>query len=149
MTCVQFFIPTEPQGKASPRAVRVGAFVRVVKDAKTRRYEDMIGLFASTAMAGRPLFDEPLRLMLQVVMSVPASWSRKRQSEALAGGLLPTRRPDCSNVLKAVEDGCNGVVWRDDALVVDAWVGKRYGAQPGVRVVVTPIGAAVEVRAAA
>jgi Holliday junction resolvase RusA-like endonuclease len=53
---------------------------------------------------------------------------------ALAGEVLPTTKPDADNVVKAVFDGLNGVLWRDDVLVVDLRVRKRYAATPCVRV---------------
>ncbi|MCO7656007.1 RusA family crossover junction endodeoxyribonuclease, partial [Pseudomonas aeruginosa] len=43
------------------------------------------------------------------------------------------------NVIKAIYDGLNGVVWKDDVQVVKAVVGKRYGETPGVRVKVVPL----------
>lgn len=135
---IEFFVPSKPQGKQSPRAVKIGGFARVIKDPKTRRYEDLIGLIASQAMAGRPPLDEPVTIALRVVFPVAVSWSHKRQRDALAGLILPTVRPDCSNVLKAVEDGCNGIVFRDDALIVDVGVSKAYGLTPGVQVRVWP-----------
>jgi len=48
--------------------------------------------------------------------------------------VLPTTKPDADNVVKAVFDGLNGVLWRDDVLVVDLRVRKRYAATPCVRV---------------
>lgn len=39
-----------------------------------------------------------------------------------------------------------GIVWRDDALVVDLWVSKRYGVRPGVRVNVSVADRPVEIR---
>lgn len=135
---ITFFIPTEPQGKQSPRAVKVGGFARVIKDPKTRRYEEMVTLFASQAMAGEPPIDEPVTIAVTAVLSVPASWSQRKQQQALAGLIIPTRKPDGSNIVKAIEDGCKGVVFRDDALVSDGSWSKRYGATPGVRVQIWP-----------
>ena len=37
-------------------------------------------------------------------------------------------------MVKAIFDGLNGVLWRDDVLVVDLRVRKRYAATPCVRV---------------
>lgn len=135
---IEFFIPSEPQGKQSPRAVKIGGFARVIKDPKTRRYEDLVAMFASQAMAGQPPIDVPVTIAVRAIFGVPASWSARKQRDALAGLVLPTRRPDCSNVLKAIEDGCNAIVYRDDALIVDAGVSKAYGAAPGVHVRIWP-----------
>jgi Holliday junction resolvase RusA-like endonuclease len=48
----------------------------------------------------------------------------------------PVVKPDCTKLLRAVEDALTGVVWRDDAQVVEQAVSKRYGAPEGVSVVV-------------
>ena len=49
-------------------------------------------------------------------------------------------RPDGDNVLKAVCDGINGVVWADDVQAVDQRVTKVYGETPGLRVRVAALG---------
>lgn len=46
----------------------------------------------------------------------------------------PVKRPDLSNLLKAVEDALKGVVYRDDSQIVRLDVEKRYDAAPGVRI---------------
>lgn len=46
----------------------------------------------------------------------------------------PTTKPDCTKLLRAVEDALTGVVWRDDAQVVEQSVTKRYGAPEGAHV---------------
>ena len=46
-------------------------------------------------------------------------------------------RPDADNIGKAVTDGCNGIVWRDDSLIVDWRVTKTYALDPRVLVAVT------------
>jgi Holliday junction resolvase RusA-like endonuclease len=86
------------------------------------------------AMAGAPLFEGPVGCELTIHCAVPQSWSGKKQRSALASEILPTSKPDIDNVVKAIFDGCNGVLWRDDVLVVELAVRKRYAATPGVRV---------------
>jgi Holliday junction resolvase RusA-like endonuclease len=81
-------------------------------------------------------------VQLSITMAVPISWSKKKAAAALAGQVLPTRKPDADNVVKAVFDGMNGVVWRDDVQAVDLQLRKRYGTTPGVHVRVTPCGMA-------
>jgi len=84
-----------------------------------------------------------MAVTMYIDCQVPASWSARRQRLAIAGGLMPTTKPDKDNVIKAVYDGCNGVVWRDDVQVVDGVQRKRYSATPGVRVEAWPIDLAV------
>ena len=133
---IEFFIPQDPQGKKAPVAAKIGGFTRILKAAKTRKYEAMVSLFASEAMQGRSPLDEPVSVHLAVWLAIPASWSAKKRAQALAGLIRPTVKPDCSNVAKAIEDGCNGIVFVDDKQVTDLTVAKRYGNPPGVAVMV-------------
>lgn len=136
---IMFFVPQAPQGKQSPRAVQIGGFARVVKDPKTRKYEGMVSMFASQAMGGRPPLAEPVSIHLAVWLQVPESWSQKKRRAALDGSLWPMVKPDCSNILKAIEDGCNGIVFVDDKQITSVRISKKYGEKPGVAVMVRPI----------
>lgn len=136
---IAFTIPGQPQGKGRPRVGRVGAQARMFTPAKTVAYEGLIAHAAQSAMAGRPMLDGPVAVELELRCQVPASWSKKKQAQALAGELLPTTKPDIDNVVKAVFDGCNGVLWRDDVQVVNVYVFKRYSATPCVKVKAWPM----------
>lgn len=82
--------------------------------AKTANYEGLIAHAGHQAMLGRALFEGPVLVELDIALSIPQSMSKKRKSLALAGGLYPTKKPDMDNVIKAIYDGLNGVVWKDD-----------------------------------
>lgn len=142
MSAITFTVPGAPQGKGRPRVGKIGGQARMFTPAKTVAYEGLIAHAAQQAMAGRPMLDEPVECRVLIVAPVPASWSKRKQSAALAGAVLPTTKPDADNVVKAVFDGLNGVLWRDDVLVVDLAVRKRYGSTPCVKVSVTPLAAA-------
>lgn len=136
---IEFTIPGQPQGKGRPRVGRVGAQARMFTPAKTVAYEGLIAHAAQSAMAGRPMLDGPVAVELELRCQVPASWSKKKQAQALAGELLPTTKPDIDNVVKAVFDGCNGVLWRDDVQAYRLSVVKRYSATPCVEVKAWPM----------
>lgn len=74
---------------------------------------------------------------LAIVLPIPQSWSGVRQRRAVAGEIAPTVKPDADNVEKAIKDGLNGVVYRDDLQVVQDSKSKVYGTVPGVKVMVT------------
>jgi Holliday junction resolvase RusA-like endonuclease len=131
---VAFVVPGEPQGKGRAKIVKIGGFSRMATPAKTVAYEGLVAHAAQQAMAGAAPFLAACRIELDVLCSVPASWSQKKQREALEGSTRPAKKPDADNVLKAVCDGINGVVWKDDAQAVDVQVRKFYAATPGVRV---------------
>lgn len=57
----------------------------------------------------------------------------------MAGELRPMKKPDTDNVLKAVCDGCNGVVWRDDVQNTDGYYRRRYSETPCVKVRIVPL----------
>lgn len=136
---VHFFVPGKPQGKGRPRAVARGKFVRMYTPEKTASYESTVALAASEAMGNRPPMDGALSVTMQIALPIPASWSNRKKSNALDGIVLPTIKPDADNVVKAVFDAINGVVWGDDTQVVDLRLVKRYSARPGVSMLVEPM----------
>lgn len=133
---LKFTVPGAPYGKGRPRIGKVGAHARMFTPEKTANYEGLITLCAHAAMAGHPPFTGAAQVQLEILCQVPASWSKKKQALALDSAIFPTTKPDADNVVKAIFDGMNGVVWRDDVQAVDLSVVKRYGAAPGVNVTV-------------
>lgn len=134
MVVIEFVVPGQPQGKGRPRIGKIGQHARMFTPAKTVAYEGLIALAAQQALHGRPLLEGAVDVALDIRCQVPASWSLKKQRMALTGEIRPTTKPDADNVVKAVFDGCNGVLWRDDVQVCDLRVRKRYSADPGVTV---------------
>lgn len=142
ITNLAFTVPGEPQGKGRARIGKVGGFSRLFTPAKTLAYEGLVAQLAQQAMAGSPLFDGPVAMECDLLFSVPRSASKKARADMLAGTLRPTKKPDADNVLKAICDGMNGIVWRDDVQAVDIRLTKRYAEVPGVLVRVAVLGAA-------
>jgi Holliday junction resolvase RusA-like endonuclease len=94
---------------------------------------------ATAAMNGRNPLEVPVSLDLQVAVPIPRSWSKRKQQAAAVGELLPGTRPDLSNMLKLAEDACNGVILRDDSLVVQQTSRKCYSTSPGITLTITPL----------
>ena len=82
LNAVAFVVPGEPQGKGRAKIVKIGGFSRMATPKKTVAYEGMVAHAAQEAMRGAPLLEQPCRLELDVLCSVPASWSQKKQREA-------------------------------------------------------------------
>lgn len=131
---IAFTIPGQPQGKGRAKVVKIGGFSRMATPAKTVAYEGLIAHAAQAARGDAPLIEGAAAVELSLRCAVPASWSKRKQAQALLGEIRPTTKPDADNVLKAVLDGCNGVLWRDDVQVVDVVVRKHYDATPRVDV---------------
>lgn len=136
---VTFMVPGKPVGKGRPRAARRGKGITLYTPEKTATYESTVALVASQAMAGRPLLNGPVEVVMRMVLPIPASWSSRKKDQALDGIVFPTTKPDMDNVVKGIFDAINGVVWGDDTQVVDLQVRKRYGATPRVSVIVSTV----------
>lgn len=124
---VAFVIPGTPVGKGRPKFARRGNFVSTYTPEKTASYENLVKVKAEEAMAGRQVIDGPVEVAIWLFVTPPASWSQKKQREALAGTIFPTSKPDVDNVLKGIFDAMNEIVWKDDKQAVDVHVTKRYG----------------------
>ncbi len=127
---VNFTIPGQPVAKGRPRFSRQGKVVRTYTDAATQSFENLVKFAAAHAMSGQEPSAEPLAIEVHLYMQIPASWSNKKRLQAMQGIVLPTKKPDADNVLKGLKDGCNGIVWRDDAQVVEILLRKRYAETP-------------------
>lgn len=127
----QFVVPGEPQGKGRARATRSG---RLYTPAKTVAYESLVALAAQRAMGDYCATDKPVRLSLEATATMPAGWSEKKRGATI--GTWCKKRPDLDNIIKAVADGGNGIIWQDDAQIVEIVSAKRWGANGQVRVAV-------------
>jgi len=116
--------------------------------AEQRNAAALLKLAAGQAMrdAGAAVLDEPLSLTLLAEFPVPASWSKKRRNLAILGQIRPAGRPDIDNLYKLAADAMSGVVYRDDALIVECWLRKVYGVQPKLVCTVAPIFAPIAVK---
>lgn len=97
-----------------------------------RRFMSAIGLMARVGVPRHLIPAQgPVRLDITFYIKRPASVSPGKRP-------LPDVKPDLSNLVKAVEDGLNGIWFEDDAQVVDLRARKRYTSR-GV------VGGAIEV----
>lgn len=147
MAVIEIIIPGEPTPKGRPRIGINRGTGRAVAftPAKTVNAEATIAFFASQAMAGRAPFDGPISMEVTAyrakgmpgkASAKPGTKSRTDFDRAEAGFICPTSKPDADNYLKTAQDALNGVVFADDAQVIDAIVRKRYSARPRLVIVV-------------
>lgn len=131
---VEFVVPGAPYGKGRARVGTIAGKARMFTPEKTMNYESWVAHFAAQAMGRRPLIEEAVVVHMSIKCPVPASWSKKKQADALAGRIFPKSKPDIDNVEKIIYDAINNVVWKDDVQVVDVVKRKRYSDKPGVSV---------------
>ena len=111
MTTIRFEIPHQPQPKQRPRVVGKRAYT----PDRTRDYERLIAWYAGIAHPDNPLSGD---------LWVTCYFYRKGQ-----------RRADVDNLLKAVLDACNGILWHDDQQIVALTGLVQYGSKSGSVVV--------------
>lgn len=135
MDLITLTIPGEPVAKGRPKVTARGGFARAYTPAKTRQYEDLIRCAAAERMGDHPPLDEAVSVSITAYVKMPKRLSNKARTEAMDGVLKPVTRPDLDNYAKAALDGCNAIVFRDDSLVTDLIIRKRFSERP--RLVIT------------
>lgn len=137
-----FTIPGEPVAKGRPRATTINGMARLYTPKKTANYESMVALAAQRAMGAADLspFEGPVELSCTAVFPIPKSWTKKRLAAHAMRPEFVTKKPDIDNLLKALGDGMNGVVFADDSQIAQTGTCRKvYGAVPGVTVTVRPL----------
>ena len=132
---IRFTVPGLPQGKGRARFGNGRAYT----PAKTVAYEGLVSFAGQQAMAGRDLMSGPVYITINAFFPIPASWPKKRKLAAQSSVIWHTAKPDGDNVLKAVGDGLNGVVWKDDSQVAFSKVTKQYAETPRLEILVEPL----------
>lgn len=132
---LRFFVSGRCVPKGRPRAVARGRFVRMYTPKTTVNWEAAVRAAALAAIREHP--DYPLRgaVIVDLIFSVFASRQRYRKNP------LFDVAPDVDNLAKAVLDGMNEIVYRDDGQVVRLFVAKKFvltRCLAGVSVVVRP-----------
>lgn len=134
------FVPGEP------KSTQTGSVVRLPSGRAFPRYRnsEWSNRVAMAAAAAPPheLFSGALKASLTFTRTRPASLKR--------GVDYPTTRPDLDGYAKKLLDALNGIVYRDDAQLVQITLVKRFGDMPGVeiRVEAVPPLASLEIVAA-
>lgn len=133
---ISITVPGIPVAKGRPKLSTRGGFARAYTPAKTRRYEDLIRCEAANAMGDRPPLTEAVAMIVTAYVAPPKALSKKKRQDALDGVLKPVTRPDADNYAKAALDGCNAIIFRDDSLVTDLIVRKRYSERPRLTITI-------------
>ena len=142
--CVLVEVPGEPRAKGSFRIFRAGNGRPIVaKDSpKTYLWESAVSLAAQVAMAGRPILEGPLAVVLEFALQRPVSHLCPRGGALRRGKpILPQGKPDIDKLARSTLDALAGIVFGDDSQVVSLAATKRYtapGEPPGCRIEVRP-----------
>ena len=126
---ITFTVYGTPQPAGSKRAMQHPVTQRiVVLDAakNSRPWKNDVAETALQSMTALEPLEGPLILSLVFYVQRPKGHYGKRGLRPSAPR-FPAVRPDVTKLIRAVEDAMTGIVWRDDAQVVDQHALKRYG----------------------
>ena len=130
---VAFTVPGKPVTRQR-RAFIINGRAVITVDASSRKYEQNVRTFAQLAVAAAEhagdLYQAALEVTVWAYLPVPKSWPAWKKDQALAGILMPTKKPDIDNLVKAAFDACTQIVWKDDCFICDQHVHKRYSDTP-------------------
>lgn len=112
------------------------------KDDDAQRYSDykkIIYYEILKQLGGRydPI-DAAIGVTIRFKMPIPASWPKNKKAAAV--NQLHTKKPDIDNLVKGLFDAVNGLLWVDDNRVAQMMVTKVYADDPGIELIVDPIG---------
>lgn len=130
MKTIEFTVEGVPVPKGRARVTSRGGFARAYTPAKTVEYENLVKAAGVVAMNGQEPLGTPLRVNLTAYMPIPKSLSKKARADILDGITKHTKKPDCSNLLKSVEDALNGICYIDDSQIIRICINKVYSHIP-------------------
>ena len=123
-----FEVPGEPSGKGRPRFTKDG---HAYTDSETRAYEQKITAYYRQQLRDFRWPDSAyISVEITAVYPIPKSATKASLAAIQAGRILPKRKPDIDNVIKAVLDSLNGYAYKDDSQVVMVTGRKIYGHEP-------------------
>lgn len=140
MKMLKIVIPGSPIGQGRPKFSTINGHPKAYDPEKSRNYKAYVKLLAVQAMKeqGFEMIDGACAVIIQAYFEVPKSKSKKFREAALLDQVRPTKKPDADNIVKAIQDALNGLVYKDDACIVNLSCEKFYSDNPRVEVYISP-----------
>ncbi len=113
--------------------------INIVDMADNKSWKRSCAVYARQAYQGAPLTG-PLKIQCEFHLMRPKfHYGTGRNAAMLKDSApdFPTARPDATKLFRSTEDALTGILWVDDAQIVLQVVSKRYGDQPGARIVLS------------
>lgn len=124
----------EPQQQERPRATGRGRFIRVYDPPKTAKFKQKMAKLAMVEMQGKDKFDSAISVTIRFFRKVQKSISKKEHARRTQGHVRPIVKPDLDNYIKSTLDALNGVIWTDDATIVELNTSKWYADDPRIEI---------------
>ena len=119
---ISFIIPGKPQPKQRPRVTSRGTYTPQA----TVDYERLVGWQCRSVHKGKPL-TQAVKMTVRMFFKLPKRTVKEK-------GDWHIQKPDTTNVVKAIEDGLNGIAYVDDSQIAYSIVTKQWSDQDYVYV---------------
>lgn len=119
---MKFVVEGKIKGKARPRWSSTSGCMYTPPE--TKRYENYIA--HCFRISGGQKIEGAVKLNITMLFAIPKSMKKADKELCKFNEILPQKKPDVDNCLKAVMDGLNGVAYEDDKQVTSGNVVKRW-----------------------
>lgn len=126
---IKFTIDGPVQAQQRPRFARKGRHVHTYDAKESRTYKAHVQKCAAP-YAPEQLIDSAIELHIDIYHKLQKTGSKQLKADKLAHRIRPTVKPDLDNLAKGIKDALTGMMWKDDALIVDLVVRKFYAVEP-------------------
>ncbi|MFR0607600.1 RusA family crossover junction endodeoxyribonuclease [Limosilactobacillus balticus] len=131
---IRLEFPFAPVAQARTRATNRKGKIVVYDPSNTAQYKRQVSIVAMKHMLGKKPLEGPLSVKIRFYRPIQKSLTKKVRENRLSGKERPIVKPDLSNYVKAIEDGLNGIIWKDDNLIVHEETDKFYSENPRVEI---------------
>lgn len=100
---------------------------------KTATFKKQLRALATEMYHDAPVEGE-IYIKVAFYRKIQKSISKKEHDRRASGAHRPIVKADLSNYLKSFEDALNGVLWKDDAMIVHEEIDKYYSDKPRIEV---------------
>ena len=138
MQKLMFEIPGSPIGQGRPKFSTINGHAKAYDPEKSRNYKAYVRMLATQAMKKNDfeMITGPCAIKIWAYFDIPKSKSKKFKEAALEAKERPTKKPDADNIVKAILDALNGLMYKDDSCIVELSCVKYYSDVPRVEVYV-------------
>lgn len=119
---MEFVVEGKIKGKARPRWSSTSGCMYTPLE--TKQYEKYIA--HCFRIAGGQKIEGAVALSITMLFAIPKSMKKADKELCKFNEILPMKKPDIDNCLKAVMDALNEVAYNDDKQVTENYVVKRW-----------------------
>lgn len=96
---------------------------------RSRKFREAVQVYMRQAMNGRLPMSGPLHAQFGFEFARPKTGPN-------AKAVFHSSKPDFDNLIKAICDAGNGILWHDDCQISSAEIDKRWGDEDGIYIVI-------------